>query len=75
MNRLFDLLLALAAAVILAVPVLLVAAAVRLTSSGPALYWSDRVGRHNIIFKMPKFRSMRGYAFAGRRRIAPHAHW
>ena len=59
MKRLFDLLLALAAAVILAVPVLLVAAAVRLTSSGPALYWSDRVGRHNIIFKMPKFRSMR----------------
>jgi O-antigen biosynthesis protein WbqP len=58
-KRLFDLLLALTAAVILAVPVLLVALAVRLTSSGPALYWSDRVGRHNKIFKMPKFRSMR----------------
>lgn len=58
-KRLFDLLLALLAVVVLAVPVLLVAAAVRLTSSGPALYWSDRVGRHNIIFKMPKFRSMR----------------
>lgn len=58
-KRLFDLLLALVAVVILAVPVLLVAVAVRLTSSGPALYWSDRVGRHNIIFKMPKFRSMR----------------
>ena len=58
-KRLFDLLLALVAVVVLAVPVLLVAAAVRLTSSGPALYWSDRVGRHNIIFKMPKFRSMR----------------
>jgi O-antigen biosynthesis protein WbqP len=43
----------------LLVPVLLVAAAVRLTSRGPALYWSDRVGRHNTIFKMPKFRSMR----------------
>ena len=59
MKRLFDLLLSLAAAVVLAVPVLLVALAVRLTSSGPALYWSDRVGRHNKIFKMPKFRSMR----------------
>lgn len=59
MKRLFDLLLALVAAVILVVPVLLVAMAVRLTSSGPALYWSDRVGRHNRIFKMPKFRSMR----------------
>ena len=39
--------------------VLLVAMAVRLTSKGPALYWSDRVGRNNVIFKMPKFRSMR----------------
>ena len=59
MKRIFDLLLALAVAVILAVPVLLVAIAVRLTSAGPALYWSDRVGRHNKLFKMPKFRSMR----------------
>ena len=59
MKRVFDLLLALTAAVVLAVPVLLVAMAVRLTSPGPALYWSDRVGRHNKIFKMPKFRSMR----------------
>lgn len=48
-----------AAAVILVVPVLLMAALVRLTSPGPALYWSDRVGRHNKLFKMPKFRSMR----------------
>ena len=59
MKRVFDLLLALAAAVLLAVPVLLVAVAVRMTSPGPALYWSDRVGRDNKIFKMPKFRSMR----------------
>jgi O-antigen biosynthesis protein WbqP len=58
-KRVFDLLLALAAAVVLAVPVLLVAVLGRLTSPGPALYWSDRVGRHNKIFKMPKFRSMR----------------
>ena len=59
MKRVFDLLLALAAAVVLAAPVLLVAILVRLTSPGPALYWSDRVGRNNKIFKMPKFRSMR----------------
>lgn len=59
MKRVFDLLLAFAAAVVLALPVLLVAVLVRLTSPGPALYWSDRVGRHNAIFKMPKFRSMR----------------
>ena len=59
MKRLFDLLLALGAALVLALPVGLVALAVRLTSPGPALYWSDRVGRGNAIFRMPKFRSMR----------------
>ena len=59
MKRLFDLAVALVAAVVLALPVLLVALAVRLTSPGPVLYWSDRVGRNNRIFKMPKFRSMR----------------
>lgn len=59
MKRLLDLVLALVIAVTLAIPVLLVAVLVRLTSSGPALYWSDRVGRNNKIFKMPKFRSMR----------------
>jgi len=58
-KRFFDLSLAVCAAVILALPVLLVAIAVKLTSAGPALYWSDRVGRHNRIFRMPKFRSMR----------------
>lgn len=59
MKRLFDLTLALFAGSVLVVPVVLVALAVRLTSIGPALYWSDRVGRQNRIFKMPKFRSMR----------------
>lgn len=47
------------AGIILFLPVVVVALAVRLTSKGPALYWSDRVGRGNKIFKMPKFRSMR----------------
>lgn len=59
MKRLVDLLLATLALVVLAVPVVCVALAVRLTSPGPALYWSDRVGRGNRIFRMPKFRSMR----------------
>lgn len=59
MKRLFDLLLGLSAAVVLLLPVALVALAVRLTSEGPALYWSVRVGRNNSIFRMPKFRSMR----------------
>ena len=59
MKRAFDICLGSLAALILFVPVLLVAIAVRFTSKGPALYWSDRVGRNNVIFKMPKFRSMR----------------
>ena len=59
MKRLFDLALAMFASVVLAIPVAMVAVAVRLTSNGPALYWSDRVGRDNKLFKMPKFRSMR----------------
>ena len=59
MKRLFDLALALFASIVLAIPVAMVAMAVRLTSDGPALYWSDRVGRNNKLFKMPKFRSMR----------------
>ncbi len=58
MKRLFDLILACLAALVLLLPLLFVAIAVRVTSKGPALYWSDRVGRNNVIFKMPKFRSM-----------------
>ncbi len=58
-KRTFDFCLALFAGLLLLWPVVAVAVAVRLTSPGPALYWSDRVGRHNRIFRMPKFRSMR----------------
>ena len=58
MKRLFDLILALIAASLLLVPIVVIAVLVKLTSKGPALYWSDRVGMHNTIFKMPKFRSM-----------------
>lgn len=59
MKRLFDLFLALCAGVAFLIPILLVALAVSMTSNGPILYWSDRVGRNNSIFRMPKFRSMR----------------
>ena len=59
MKRIFDLFLVAYASCFLIIPVLLVAVMVRMTSKGPALYWSDRVGRNNAIFKMPKFRSMR----------------
>ncbi|WP_304769242.1 sugar transferase [Undibacterium sp.] len=59
LKRLFDLIIALIATSLLLVPILLVAICVKLTSRGPAVYWSDRVGRNNAIFRMPKFRSMR----------------
>ena len=58
-KRFFDFLLAFFAILFLIIPILVVAIMVRLTSIGPALYWSDRIGRHNHIFKMPKFRTMR----------------
>lgn len=59
MKRVIDLVVAVVVAMFLALPFLIVGLAVRLTSLGPVLYWSDRVGRHNRIFRMPKFRSMR----------------
>jgi O-antigen biosynthesis protein WbqP len=59
MKRLVDGVLAVVAVLLLFLPIGAVALMVRLTSPGPALYWSDRVGRGNRIFKMPKFRSMR----------------
>lgn len=59
MKRLFDFLLAAGVAILLVLPVLAIALAVKFTSPGPVLYWSDRVGRNNRIFRMPKFRSMR----------------
>ncbi len=58
MKRLFDLTLAILAAALLLGPFVLVWLGVLVTSKGSALYWSDRVGRGNTIFKMPKFRSM-----------------
>ena len=59
MKRAFDLVFAACLAVCLLPVLLALALLVRLTSPGPALYWSDRVGRGNRIFRMPKFRSMR----------------
>jgi len=58
-KRCIDLFLASVSIAALALPMLLLALAVRLSSAGPALYWSDRVGQNNRLFKMPKFRSMR----------------
>jgi O-antigen biosynthesis protein WbqP len=59
MKRAFDFLVALTALAILALPMLVIAVLIRLTSPGPAIYWSDRVGADNRLFRMPKFRTMR----------------
>lgn len=67
-KRLFDVSVASAALIVLAVPMLLIALAVAATSRGPVLYWSDRVGRGNAVFKMPKFRSM----YVGTPPVATH---
>jgi O-antigen biosynthesis protein WbqP len=58
MKRSFDIVLVLLVTVVLAPLILVVAILIRLTSSGPVLYWSNRVGKLNVIFKMPKFRTM-----------------
>ncbi len=59
MKRLFDLFLAVFTVVLIALPFCVIALSVRLTSTGPIFYWSERIGQRNHIFRMPKFRSMR----------------
>ena len=58
-KRICDIACCLLAMLMLSLPMLLVALLVRITSKGPVLYWSDRVGCNNVLFKMPKFRTMR----------------
>jgi len=58
MKRIFDLYISIVFLVLLALPMMLITLAVLLSSKGPALYWSNRVGKNNKIFRMPKFRSM-----------------
>jgi O-antigen biosynthesis protein WbqP len=57
-KRLLDLAAAAVLLLVLALPMVAIGLAIRFTSPGPALYWSNRVGRHNRLFRMPKFRSM-----------------
>jgi O-antigen biosynthesis protein WbqP len=59
MKRLLDFSLSLLAAIVFFFPLLVLIVLVKLTSKGPALYWSNRVGRHNLLFPMPKLRTMR----------------
>jgi O-antigen biosynthesis protein WbqP len=57
-KRCFDILLASCATIVFFIPMIIVALSVRITSKGPILYWSQRVGKNNILFSMPKFRTM-----------------
>lgn len=59
MKRFTDFCMALILSILCAIPCLIIALVIYLTSPGPALYWSDRIGRKNVIFRMPKFRTMR----------------
>jgi O-antigen biosynthesis protein WbqP len=67
-KRATDFLIALFLVALLAVPSLIIALLIRITSKGPALHWSDRVGAENRIFSMPKFRSM----YVGTPAVATH---
>ena len=58
MKRTFDILLCVVILILLIIPMILISISIRLSSKGPALYWSKRIGKNNKIFKMPKFRSM-----------------
>ena len=58
-KRAFDIVVSILFLMVFCVPMVLIAVAVKFTSKGPIFHWSDRVGKDNRIFKMPKFRSMR----------------
>ena len=58
MKRIIDILLGVGILIILLLPILLIALLVRFTSNGKTLYWSDRVGKNGVLFRMPKFRTM-----------------
>ena len=59
MSRTVNLILAIILLILFAVPIVIISILVRFTSPGPAMHWSDRIGRNNMIFKMPKFRTMK----------------
>ena len=59
LKRIFDLLMGVFLLVLLLIPMLLIVVIVKVTSEGPVLYWSDRIGKRNANFRMPKFRTMR----------------
>ncbi|MHB8792319.1 MAG: sugar transferase [Thermoleophilia bacterium] len=58
MKRLFDISVSIILLTVLSIPIVIIAILIKVTSKGPALYWSDRIGKDNVIFRMPKFRTM-----------------
>ena len=74
MKRLFDFVFSLCLLIILTIFLLFIMLIIRLTSTGPILHWSDRVGWNNLIFKMPKFRSMRVDAPARAKHLLENPH-
>ena len=58
LKRGFDLVVGLSALIVLVVPIMMVSILVKFTSNGSVLYWSERIGKVNKIFRMPKFRTM-----------------
>jgi O-antigen biosynthesis protein WbqP len=67
-KRLFDILFCIVGLLLFLIPLILISIVIKLTSKGPALFWSDRVGRNSVIFKMPKFRTM----YLGSPNVATH---
>ncbi len=59
MKQALNIIYAAAAGLLLCIPILIISVLIKLTSKGPVLHWSDRIGKENVVFKMPKFRTMR----------------
>ena len=59
MKRIFDLFLAFFLLIVLLIPMVIISLIILMTSNGPVLHWSNRIGKNNIIFQMPKFRTMK----------------
>jgi O-antigen biosynthesis protein WbqP len=59
MKRIFDVVFSLVALCLYCIPIIFISLMIMLTSKGPIIYWSNRVGKDNAIFRMPKFRTMR----------------
>ncbi|WP_339821730.1 sugar transferase [uncultured Parasphingorhabdus sp.] len=75
-KRVFDITLAVFASIVLIIPIILLALCVKLTSSGPVFFSSDRVGQNNVIFRMVKFRTMReGTPIVATDKLASPANW